>query len=78
MLMGMPQIVCICRRVSSSTVDHGNTAQQLLDHWQPWHLLSTLSSTAFTPMVDGAAMSLDADGDAADRLHLQARLQLHG
>ena len=57
---------------------NGNTAQQLLDHWQPWHLLSTLSSTAFTPMVDGAAMSLDADGDAADRLHLQARLQLHG
>ena len=56
----------------------GATAQRLLDNWKPWRLISALSSTPLTPRVDGAALSLEADGPAARALRLKAQLQLQG
>ena len=53
-------------------------AQTLLADWQPWRLLSTLSSTPLTPLVEGAALSLEPDAPAAASLRLRGLLQLHG
>ncbi|MFZ9951774.1 MAG: DUF3352 domain-containing protein [Vulcanococcus sp.] len=52
------------------------TARTLLAGWTPWRLLNTLSSTPLTPVVDGAALSLDRDGAQPRALHLRARLEL--
>ena len=54
------------------------TARHLLADWQPWRLISALSSTPLTPLVDGAALGLEGDAPSARSLHLRARLQLHG
>ena len=56
----------------------GATAQRLLAGWQPWRLISALSSSSLTPLVDGAALSLEADGPAAKALRLRGYLQLKG
>jgi len=55
-----------------------STAQQLLAGWQPWRLISALSSSSLTPLVDGAALSLEGDGPSARALRLRAQLQLKG
>jgi hypothetical protein len=54
----------------------GGLAQTLLARWTPWRLLTTLSSTPLAPVVDGAALGLEADGSQA--LHLRGRLELRG
>ena len=54
----------------------GPLARSLLARWTPWRLLTTLSSTALAPVVDGAAIGLEADGPQA--LHLRGRLELRG
>mgnify|MGYP006278093865 CR=1 FL=1 len=54
------------------------TAQALLGGWKPWRLISALSSTPLTPLVDGAALSLESDGPSARALRLKALLQLQG
>ena len=54
------------------------TARELLAGWTPWRLLTTLSSTPLTPVVDGAALSLEGDADQPRALHLRARLELRG
>jgi hypothetical protein len=51
----------------------GPTARRLLARWQPWRLMTTLSSTPLGPVVDGAALSLEGEQDL---LHLHASLQL--
>ncbi|MEY3749832.1 MAG: hypothetical protein RLZZ11_1775 [Cyanobacteriota bacterium] len=56
----------------------GVTAQGLLADWKPWRLISALSSTPLTPLVDGAALSLEPDGPSARALRLKAQLQLQG
>jgi hypothetical protein len=56
----------------------GPTAQQLLAAWQPWRLVSALSSSGLTPLVDGAALSLESDGPSARALKLRALLQFKG
>ncbi len=53
-------------------------ARNLLATWTPWRLLTTLSSTPLDPVVDGAALSLEAEAGQAQLLHLRARLQLRG
>jgi len=52
-------------------------AQGLLSHWKPWRLVGTLSSSSLTPMVDGAALSLEPDGSEQRSLRIRALLQLH-
>ncbi|NDG75178.1 MAG: DUF3352 domain-containing protein [Synechococcaceae bacterium WB8_1B_136] len=52
----------------------GPTASALLSRWQPWRLLTSLSSTPLAAPVQGAALSLEADAPQA--LRLRARLQL--
>ena len=54
-----------------------HAAQGLLSHWKPWRLVGTLSSSSLTPMVDGAALSLEPDGSEQRSLRLRALLQLH-
>jgi hypothetical protein len=56
----------------------GPTAQQLLAVWQPWRLVSALSSSELTPLVDGAALSLEGDGPSARALRLRGLLQFKG
>ena len=56
----------------------GATARALIADWQPWRLVSALSSTPLTTLVNGAAMGLDVDRDAARSLRLRAQLQLQG
>jgi hypothetical protein len=56
----------------------GPTAQQLLAVWQPWRLVSALSSSELTPLVDGAALSLEADEPSARALRLRGLLQFKG
>ena len=56
----------------------GATARALIADWQPWRLVSALSSTPLTPLVNGAALGLDVDRDAARSLRLRAQLQLQG
>ena len=51
-------------------------ARQLLDHWRPWGLLNTLAATPLTPVVQGAALSLEPEPDQARSLHLRGRLTL--
>jgi len=51
-------------------------ARELLAGWSPWRLLTTLSSTPLTPVVDGAALSLEGDAGQPRALHLRARLEL--
>ena len=53
-------------------------ARNLLATWTPWRLLTTLSSTPLDPVVDGAALSLEAEAGQAQQLHLRGRLQLRG
>jgi hypothetical protein len=55
-----------------------STAQQLLAGWQPWRLIGALSSSSLTPLVDGAALSLEADAPSGRALRLRAQLQLKG
>jgi hypothetical protein len=54
------------------------TAQALLGGWKPWRLISALSSTPLTPLVDGAVLSLESDGPSDRALRLKALLQLQG
>ena len=54
------------------------TARSLLAGWTPWRLLTTLSSSPLTPVVDGAALSLDGEAGQPRALHLRARLELRG
>lgn len=54
------------------------TARSLIADWKPWRLVSTLSSTPLTPLVDGAVLGLDRDGPSGRSLRLRAQLQLHG
>jgi len=54
------------------------SARDLLAGWTPWRLLTTLSGTPLTPVVDGAALSLDGDAAQPRALHLRARLELRG
>ncbi|MBM5806410.1 MAG: DUF3352 domain-containing protein [Cyanobacteria bacterium M_surface_10_m2_179] len=56
----------------------GDTAQGLLEGWKPWRLVSALASTPLTPLVDGAALSLEPEAPAAKALRLKALLQLQG
>lgn len=56
----------------------GGIAQNLLASWTPWRLLTTLSSTPLAPVVDGAALSLEAEAGQPRLLHLRGRLQLRG
>ena len=56
----------------------GATAQQLLAGWKPWRLISALSSSSLTPLVDGASLSLEGDGPSARALRVRAQLQLKG
>lgn len=56
----------------------GPTAQQLLGGWQPWRLVSALSSSSLTPLVDGAALSLESDDPPARALRLRGLLQFKG
>ena len=56
----------------------GATAQQLLAGWQPWRLVSALSSSSLTPLVDGAALSLESDDAPARALRLRGLLQFKG
>jgi hypothetical protein len=56
----------------------GPTAQQLLAGWQPWRLVSALSSSALTSLVDGAALSLESDDPPARALRLRGLLQFKG
>jgi hypothetical protein len=56
----------------------GATAQDLLAGWRPWRLVTSLSSTSLTPLVEGAALSLDADASNNRALRLRAQLQLQG
>ena len=53
-------------------------AQNLMAAWTPWRLLTTLSSTPLAPVVDGAALSLEAEAGQPRLLHLRGRLQLRG
>jgi hypothetical protein len=53
-------------------------AQNLMAAWTPWRLLTTLSSTPLSPVVDGAALSLEAEAGQPRLLHLRGRLQLRG
>ena len=53
-------------------------AQSLMAAWTPWRLLTTLSSTPLAPVVDGAALSLEAEAGQPRLLHLRGRLQLRG
>jgi hypothetical protein len=55
-----------------------STARTLLAGWTPWRLLTTLSSTPLTPVVDGAALSLEGDPAQPRALHLRARVELRG
>jgi hypothetical protein len=52
----------------------GPTASRLLGRWQPWRLLTSLSSTPLSAPVQGAALSLEAD--APQSLRLRAQLEL--
>ena len=54
------------------------TARGLIADWQPWRLISALSTTPLTPLVDGAALALDVDHASSRSLRLRAQLQLHG
>lgn len=54
----------------------GATARSLIAAWAPWRLLTTLSSTPLTPVLEGAALSLEGDADQPRALHLRGRLQL--
>lgn len=58
----------------------GPIARQLLGSWRPWGLLNTLASTPLTPVVEGAALSLepepDPDPGQGRSLHLRGRLAL--
>ena len=54
------------------------TAQTLLSGWKPWRLVSALSSTPLTPLVDGVALSLEPEAPSARALRLKAQLQLKG
>ena len=56
----------------------GPTAQQLLAGWQPWRLVSALSSSSLTSLVDGAALSLESDDPPARALRLRGLLQFKG
>jgi hypothetical protein len=49
------------------------TARDLLDHWQPWQLLTTLSSSPLSASVEGGALSLQGEADA---LRLRGQLDL--
>ena len=51
-------------------------ARSLLARWTPWRLLNTLSSMPLEPVVEGAAVSVEADGPQV--LHLRGRLELRG
>jgi hypothetical protein len=51
-------------------------ARQLLGGWRPWTLLNTLGSRPLTPVVTGAALSLDQEPGQARSLHLRGRLDL--
>ena len=53
-------------------------ARGLLTDWTPWRLLTTLSSSSLTPVVDGAALGLEPDAAHPRALHLRAQLQLRG
>ena len=53
-------------------------APNLMAAWTPWRLLTTLSSTPLAPVVDGAALSLEAEAGQPRLLHLRGRLQLRG
>jgi hypothetical protein len=55
----------------------GATAQGLLKGWKPWRLLNTLSGSPLTPMVEGAALSLEQDKGEPRSLRLHALLDLH-
>ena len=55
----------------------GATAQALLGDWQPWRLLSTRSATPLTPLLEGAALSLEPDAADSRALRLRAQLELH-
>ena len=56
----------------------GPTAQQLLATWQPWRLVSTLSSSGLTALVDGAALSLESEDSSSRALRLRGQLQFKG
>ena len=56
----------------------GPTAQQLLAAWQPWRLVGALSSSELTPLVDGAALSLEPDEPSARAVRLRGLLQFKG
>ena len=49
------------------------TTRGLLEHWQPWRLLTTLSSTPLSASVEGAALSLQAEAGA---LRLRGQLDV--
>ena len=51
-------------------------ARQLLGGWRPWGLLNTLASTPLTPVVQGAALSLEPEPGQPRSLHLRGRLAL--
>jgi Protein of unknown function (DUF3352) len=51
-------------------------ARRLLDTWRPWGLLNTLASTPLTPVVEGAALSLEPEPGQPRSLHLRGRVGL--
>ena len=53
-------------------------ARQVLGGWRPWGLLNALGSTPLTPVVEGAALSLEPEPGQPRSLHLRGRLALGG
>jgi hypothetical protein len=51
------------------------TARGLLERWQPWRLLTTLSSSPLSATVEGAALSLQGEAEA-NALRLRGQLDL--
>lgn len=51
------------------------TARGLLEQWQPWRLLTTLSSSPLSATVEGAALSLQGEAEA-NALRLRGQLDL--
>jgi hypothetical protein len=51
-------------------------ARRLLNTWRPWGLLNTLASTPLTPVVDGAALSLEPEPGQPRSVHLRGRVAL--
>ena len=50
-------------------------ARGLLEHWQPWRLLTTLSGSPLSATVEGAALSLQAEAET-NALRLRGQLDL--